>query len=150
MNIYIDADASPKVIKEILFRAAQRVCVPLILVANQNMNFPKSDYISGIAVSAGPDEADDRIVELVQPRDLVVTADIPLANRVVDKGAFALDPRGQLYTNDNIKDRLALRDLLDRLRSTGMTTGGPAPFNKKDSQAFANQLNSFLTRHCRD
>ena len=97
---------------------------------------------------SGPDVADDRIVALVQPGDLVITADIPLADRVVSKGAFALDPRGDLYTEENIKDRLAMRNLLNELRNDGAITGGPPAFGQKDRQAFANQLNRFLTRHC--
>jgi uncharacterized protein YaiI (UPF0178 family) len=147
IQIWVDADALPNVIKDILFRAAKRLGIPLTLVANQNVAIDPSVYIKSLSVPAGPDVADDRIVELVQPGDLVVTADIPLADRVVSKGAYAIDPRGDLYTAENIKDRLAMRDLLNELRNGGVITGGPPAFGQKDRQAFANQLNRFLTRH---
>ena len=120
--------------------------VPLVFVANKKLKYESSIIISSIIVPEGPDIADDRIVELAQPGDLVITADIPLADRVVAKGAFALDYRGKLYTEDNIKDRLALRDLLYELRDGGMMTGGPSMFSKKDCHAFVNQLDSFLVR----
>ena len=116
MRIYVDADAVPRDIKDLLFRAATRTKVPVTFIANQYMQLPRSLYISSEIVAAGPDEADDRIVELTRPGDLVITADIPLAARVVDKGGVALDPRGQLYTEDNVKERLATRDLMDQLR----------------------------------
>jgi uncharacterized protein YaiI (UPF0178 family) len=148
MKILVDADAFPNVIKDMLFRAARRHRIPLILVANQQMNIKKSPYISCIAVPAGPDVADDRIVELVQHGDLVITADIPLADRVVSQGAYAINPRGELYTEENIKDRLAVRDLMNELRNGGIITGGPSSFSRKDRQAFANQLDRFLTKHC--
>ena len=148
MKIFVDADAFPKVIKDILFRAAGRHRVPMILVANQQVNIKKSPYISCIAVPAGPDVADDRIVELVQHGDLVITADIPLADRVVERWAYAINPRGELYTEENIKDRLAVRDLMNELRNGGVITGGPSSFSQKDRQAFANQLDRFLTKHC--
>jgi len=147
MQIFVDADAFPNVIKDILIRAAARFHVPLVFVANQQVRIGRSANISSIVVPAGPDLADDRIAELAQPGDLVITADIPLADRVVSKGAFAINPRGKLYTEDNIKDLLAMRDLMNKLRDGGMVTGGPPAFNVKDRQAFANQLNSFLTRH---
>lgn len=147
MRIYIDADSCPVVIKEILYRAAGRVRVPLVLVANQYLAIPESEYISCIEVPAGPDIADDRIADMVEPNDLVITADLPLADRVVRKGGFALNPRGDLYTAENIKDRLATRDLMDVLRNSGMDTGGPSAFNMKDRQYFANQLDRFLVKH---
>jgi len=147
MQILIDADATPVVIKDILYRAVERNSIPLILVANQPMKHPKSVYISSIIVAAGPDEADDRIAEIVQPGDLVITADIPLADRVVTKGGYALNPRGDFYTVENIKERLAMRDLMDELRNSGLTTGNQAPFSSRDRQEFANQLDRFLTKH---
>lgn len=149
MKIYIDADAFPKVIKDILFRTSKRMKIPLILVANQYLRVPASPYITSIGVPLGPDSADDHIVELVCEGDLVVTADIPLADRVVKKRAYAINPRGELYTEDNIKERLAVRDLMDELRSSGINTGGPSSYGMKDKQAFANQLDRFLTKHCK-
>ena len=149
MQILVDADAFPNAVEKVLFKAVERVGVPLILVTNQCVRVPKSQYISSLTVPPGPDVADDRIVEMVQKGDLVVTADIPLADRVVSKGAYALNPRGELYTEDNVKDRLATRDLMHGLRDGGMITGGPPAFNPKDVQAFANQLDRFLTKHCR-
>lgn len=149
MHIYVDADAFPKVIQEILFRAIERVCVPLVLVSNKHVKCPKSELISRIVVGEGPDIADDKIVEMVQNGDLVITADIPLASRVIDKGAFAINPRGELYTKTNINHKLAMRDLMDELRKNGEITGGPASFNQKNIQEFANQLDRFLTKHCR-
>ncbi len=148
MKIYVDADGFPSAVKGLLIRAAIRLHVPLVFVANKKLKFESSAsvIISSIIVPEGPDIADDRIVELAQPGDLVITADIPLADRVVAKGAFALDYRGKLYTEDNIKDRLALRDLLYELRDGGMVTGGPSMFSKKDCHAFVNQLDSFLVR----
>lgn len=147
MRIFVDADSCPVVIKEILYRAAGRVRVPLVLVANQCLIIPKSSYISRVEVPAGPDVADDRIVDMVEANDLVITADLPLADRVVGKGGFVLNPRGDFYTAENIKDRLATRDLMDLLRNSGMDTGGPSSFSQKDRQSFANQLDSFLTKH---
>jgi uncharacterized protein YaiI (UPF0178 family) len=149
MQIYVDADAFPKVIQEILFRAIERVRVPLILVSNKHVRYPNSELISRLIVGEGPDVADDKIVELVQHGDLVITADIPLASRVIDKGAYSIDPRGELFTKTNIKHRLAMRDLMDELRKNGEITGGPASFNQKNVQEFANQLDRFLTKHCR-
>lgn len=149
MQILADADALPRPIAEVLFRAAERTGVPLVLVANKSAHVPASDPIRAVAVPEGPDVADDRIAEMAQPGDLVVTADIPLADRVVAKGATGVDVRGQLYTEENIKERLAVRDLLSTLRDGGAVTGGPAPFGRKDVQAFANQLDRFLTKHMR-
>ena len=146
MRIYVDADGFPSAAKDLLIRAVIRVQVPLIFVANKPLRYEPSAVIFSIIVPEGPDVADDRIVERIEPGDLVITADIPLADRVVAKGAFALNYRGKLYTEDNIKDRLAMRDLMNELRDGGMMTGGPAAFGKKDCQAFINQLDSFLSR----
>ncbi len=147
MQIYMDADACPKPVKEILFRAVKRVGVKLIMVANKEMRIPDSKNISLVIVDDGPDVADNKIAELVQVGDLIVTADIPLADRAVEKGAFALDPRGTFHTVETIKHRLAVRNLMDHLRSSGLPTSGPAAFNIKDRQAFANQLDKFLATH---
>jgi uncharacterized protein YaiI (UPF0178 family) len=146
MKIYVDADGFPKAAKDLLIRAAIRLQVPVVFVANKPARYPSSVLLSSLVVSEGPDRADDCIVDLAQPGDLVVTADIPLANRVVVKGAFALNYRGKLYTEGNIKDTLATRDLMSELRDAGMVTGGPSAFGKKDCQAFVNQLDSFLVR----
>ena len=146
VRIYVDADGLPKAARDILVRAAVRLSVPVVFVANKLVQHEASRLFSNLLVPEGPDIADDRIVELVEPGDLVVTADIPLADRVVVKGAFALNPRGKLYTEQNIKDRLALRDLLSDLRDVGLMTGGPRAFGRKDCQVFADQLDRFLVR----
>lgn len=146
MQIWVDADSCPLVIKEILYRAAQRACQQLILVANRPLQVPRSKFIRTVVVSDGLDVADDEIVRQMQPGDLVVTADIPLAAQVVAKGGYALNPRGGLYTEDNIGERLAVRDLLDSLRGSGIETGGPAALSPANRQAFANQLDRLLTR----
>jgi hypothetical protein len=150
MQIYVDADGFPRAAKEILIRAALRLAVPVVFVANKPLRREPSSLISTLLVPGGPDIADDRIAELAEPGDLVVTADIPLADRVVTKGAFALNPRGKLYTEENIKDRLAVRDLLSELRDGGLMTGGPPAFGKKDCQAFADQLDRFLIRRLKE
>ncbi len=150
MRIYVDADGFPTAAKDLVIRAALRLQVPLVFVANKKVRYEPSAVISSIIVPEGPDVADDRIVEMAEPGDLVITADIPLADRVVAKGAFALNPRGKLYTEGNIKDRLAMRDLLSELRDGGMMTGGPSLFSKKDCQAFVNQLDSFLMRRLKN
>ncbi len=147
MKIWVDADACPKATKSILMRAAQRVEITTTFVANQRMRIADSPFIETIQVPGGLDVADLKIVELTAPGDLVVTADIPLAAKVVEKGAVAIDPRGDFYTEENIRERLSIRDFMDGLRSTGVETGGPASFKQKDSQAFANQLDKFLTKH---
>jgi len=144
MRIWVDADACPNAIKEILFRAAERARVNLTLVANQPVRTPPSQYIKALQVPPGFDVADNKIVELTEAGDLVITADIPLAAGVIDKGGHALDPRGETYTKDNIKERLAMRKLIDELRSSGVDTGGPATFGNADRQAFANKLDRFL------
>jgi uncharacterized protein len=147
MRIWVDADACPQVIKEILFRAAERAQVVTTLVSNMALaRTPSSDFIKVIRVAKGFDGADQRIVQEVQPGDLVVTADLPLAAEVVARGACALDPRGELYTEDNVQDRLAMRNLLQALRSGGEMLGGPAPFRLNDRQKFANELDRFLAR----
>src|SRR5437667_10556135 len=138
MQIWVDADACPKVIKEILFRAAERMQVPMILVANRLLWTPPSRFIRAMRVAHGFNVADREIVEKVQAGDLVVTADIPLASAVIGRGAHALDPRGVLYTKDNIHERLAVRNLMDQLRASGVETSGPAPWSPGDSHAFAN------------
>ncbi len=146
MQIWVDADACPKAIKEILYRAAERVKIQLTLVANRQLHCPRSSYVRAIQVPSGFDEADHRIVQLMRPGDLVVTGDIPLAAAVVEEGGHALGPRGEQFTDDNIRERLAMRDLMDHLRSTGLETGGPAALSKSDRQAFANGLDQLLTR----
>ena len=146
MNIWVDADACPVVIKEILFRAAQRTETELTLVANQSISVPASRFIKTLRVSHGFDVADNEIVQRVQRNDLVITADIPLAADVIDKGAVALSPRGELYTTENIKARLNMRDILETMRSTGVQTAGPPPLNQSDRQEFANHLDTILRK----
>ncbi len=144
MTIWVDADACPKVIKEILYRAAERVKTDLVLVANRSLHVPRSAYIRTLKVGAGFDVADRKIAEECAEGDLVITADIPLAADVVGKGAHALNPRGEMYTEENIQERLALRNFMDELRSTGVQTGGPAALSARDRQSFAGQLDRFL------
>lgn len=146
MKILIDADACPRAVKEILFRASERLKIRLILVANQRVPAPASEFISSETVEAGFDVADDRIVELAEEGDLVVTADIPLASRVIEKNGRALNPRGELYTKDSIREKLVMRNLMSELRDGGMIEGGgPAPFSQKDTLRFAQSLDRFLT-----
>ena len=145
MRIWVDADAWPGEVKELLYRAANRTKTKVTLVANQPMRTPRSEFIDSLVVPAGMNVADQRIVELVNAGDLVITADIPLAAEVVANGGQALNPRGELYTDANVGKRLADRNLLDELRGGGEITGGPANFNAKDRQAFANQLDRWLT-----
>lgn len=145
MKIWVDADACPQEIKELLFRAAKRTQTRVTLVANQPLRTPASELIDSIRVSSGANVADQEIVELLQPGDLVVTADIPLAADAVAKGADALNPRGEMYTPENVGERLAVRDLVDGLRGEGQITGGPSNFSAKDKQRFANQLDRWLT-----
>ncbi|MBN1983585.1 MAG: YaiI/YqxD family protein [Chitinivibrionales bacterium] len=147
MKIIIDADACPRVIKEILCRATERLHLQLILVSNQYIRTVPLPHIRNIVVAEGADEADDKIVEIVDDEDVVITADIPLADRVVRKGGFAMDPRGDLYTVDTINQRLAMRNFMDGLRTCGVATGGPPPFNAADKQKFANQFDRFMTEH---
>ncbi|OGT88784.1 MAG: hypothetical protein A2286_06970 [Gammaproteobacteria bacterium RIFOXYA12_FULL_61_12] len=149
MKIWVDADACPVVVKEILFRAAERSRVEVTLVANQPVRTPPSPLINAIRVTAGFDVADNEIVKRVEKGDLVITSDIPLAAEVIEKGAQALNPRGELYTTDNVRARLNMRDFMETLRASGIQTGGPPPLNQADRQAFANQLDRFLARHAK-
>jgi len=146
MHIWIDADACPGVIKDILYRAAERVELPLILVANQPLRIPPSRFIKTVQVGSGFDVADNHIVQHIEAGDLVITADIPLAAEVIEKGGHALNPRGDFYTRENIRQRLSMRDFMETLRSSGIQTGGPATLNQKDRMNFANQLDSFLAK----
>lgn len=149
MQIWVDADACPGVIKEILFRAADRTGVRLTLVANKAMRVPASPNIRFLQVPAGFDVADKRIVELLEPDDLVITADIPLAAEVIAKHAHALNPRGELYTKENVRERLSMRNFMDELRGSGVATGGPPALSQRERQAFANNLDAFLARQGR-
>ena len=144
MRIWVDADACPVVIKDVLYRAAVRVGVELTLVANKPLRTPPSPLIKAVQVEAGFDVADHYIAQSAGPGDLVVTADIPLATQVVEKGALALNPRGQLYTDENVRQLLDMRNFMDELRSSGVQTGGPAALSKGDRQVFANQLDRLL------
>lgn len=146
MKIYVDADACPQPIKQILYKAAIRTNRQLILVANQAIFAPKDPLIKVVRVMSGADIADNYIAEHVEADDLVITADIPLADRVIDNHAVALNPRGEFYTKENIKERLSTRDFLHGLRSSGVNTGGPAPLDQKDIRAFANALDRYLTK----
>ena len=146
MKIYVDADACPVVIKQILFKAAERTQTQLILVANQFIQTPNSKVIQSIRVESGFDVADDKIVEFTEIGDLVITSDLPLANDVIEKGGLALSPRGELFTTENIKSRLNMRDFLDTMRASGVHTGGPAPLSQSDRQAFGNQLDRILAK----
>jgi len=147
MKIWVDADACPVVIKDILFRAAKRTGVPLILVANQPLRIPSADNISMLQVAAGFDVADNEIVKRLDAGDLVITSDIPLAAEVLEKGGHALSVRGELYSLDTIRARLNMRDFMDTLRASGIHTDGSQALNQNDRKSFANQLDRFLTRH---
>jgi len=144
VQIWVDADACPGVIKEILYRAADRLRIHVTLVANQMLRTPPSPWIRALQVPGGFDVADNEIVYRVTAGDLVITADIPLAASVLDKGGLALDPRGERYSADNIRERLSLRSFMDELRASGVDTGGPPPFGQADRQAFANALDRLL------
>lgn len=146
MKIWVDADACPAVIKDILFRAAVRAEIMLTLVSNHALTVPPSPFITRLQVGSGFDVADSRILQLIQSDDLVITGDIPLAAAVIDKGALALNPRGNLYTKENIKERLAVRNFSTEMRSAGMMTGGPNAMSKKQIQDFANELDKIITR----
>ena len=146
VKIWVDADACPIVIKQILFRTAKRLNIETILVANQSISIPSSDLIRRITVRDGADIADDRIVELMQPFDIVITGDIPLASRVVDKGGIAIGTRGELFDDASVHGRLASRNLMEQFRSAGVDTSGPKPLSNKDIQSFANQLDRMLTK----
>jgi uncharacterized protein YaiI (UPF0178 family) len=147
MKIWVDADACPVVIKEILFKAANRTGVQLTLIANQFIRTPPSSYIKFIQVKSGFDVADNEIVKRVSLGDLVITSDIPLAAEVIEKGAIVLDSRGELYSDENIRDRLNMRDFMETLRASGIDTGGPSALNQNDRKNFANQLDKLLTKH---
>ncbi len=147
MKIWVDADACPVVIKEILFRAAVRTKLEVTLVANQRIRIPPSKYINQIQVSSGFDVADDEIVKRLGQGDLVITGDIPLAAEVIAKNAVSLDPRGELYTEDNIKQRLNIRDFMDTMRASGIQTGGQAPISQADRQNFANNLDKIINQY---
>jgi hypothetical protein len=150
MHILVDADACPNAIKEILVRAAMRLKIKATFVANKNLSVPSSPYLDTMRVGQGFDVVDDTIAELVRQGDLVITADIPLAAKVIEKGGTGLNPRGGLYTPENIKAKLTMRNMMDELRSTGVVTGGPAPLSHADRNAFANQLDRFLTACIRE
>ena len=149
MQIWVDADACPGVIKEILFRAADRAGICATLVANTLLRIPPSRYIRALQVPRGFDVADNEIVKRLEPGDLVITADIPLASDVIAKGGHALNPRGEFYTQDTIEAQLTMRNFMDQLRGSGVDTGGPASFSQGDRQAFANQLDKFLAHQRR-
>lgn len=146
-QIWVDADACPRVIKEILFRAADRTGTRLTLVANQPLSVPGSRFIRSLQVAGGFDVADNYIVQQAMAGDLVVTADIPLAAELVEKGCIALNPRGELYTSDNIRQRLNMRDFMDTMRGSGLEMGGPPPLSQSDRLLFANQLDRYLASH---
>jgi uncharacterized protein YaiI (UPF0178 family) len=146
MQIWVDADACPTVIKDILLRAADRARIRVTLVANQPIRRAVSPFVHFVLVPAGFNVADARIVELMQPGDLVVTADVPLAASVIEKGGVALDPRGTLYTTENVRERLSLRNFMDELRGSGVNTGGPATLSQRERQLFANQLDRWLKK----
>ena len=146
MTIWVDADACPGVIKDMLYRAAQRASLQLTLVANRALQVPHSPWISMVQVPGGFDVADNHILDIAVAGDLVITADIPLAAAVVGKGASALNPRGELYTRDNVQGLLDMRNFMDTLRSSGVETGGPSTLSNNDRQAFAAQLNRWIAR----
>lgn len=146
MKIWVDADACPAVVRDMLFKASRRTGVALTMVANQPVKVPADPQISALQVSSGFDVADDAIVERAEPGDLVITADIPLAAEVIEKGALALNPRGELYTTETIRSRLNMRDFMDTMRSSGIQSGGPAAYGQREKQAFANQLDRLLAR----
>lgn len=150
MKIYIDADACPNVIKDIVFRASSRTNIPVVVVANSPIRIPLTGLISIIQVPKGFDMADHRIIEEMSKDDIVITADIPLADAVINQGGIAINPRGELYNPDNIKDRLTTRNLMEELRSSGMITGGPKTLGLKDRQTFANSLDALLSKHSRN
>lgn len=150
MKLWIDADAAPRDVKEIVFRAARRLRLETVLVANQRLTTPLDHpFVTAVQVKGGPDVADRHIAEHAEPGDLAVTADIPLAARLVEKGVTVLDPRGEEYTEENIGDRLAIRDFMDSLRGAGEKTSGPLPYSTLDRQAFAEALDRVLTRRLR-
>ena len=147
MTLFIDGDAFPNLLKPIILKSIERLALPTKVIANKKISIGKSKYVEYIIVSQGADEADHHIVELCSEGDLVITADIPLADRIISKNAHAIDHRGELYSVDNIKQYLAMRNLMESIRESGEMTGGPKAFGQKDAHAFANQLNAFLTKH---
>ena len=147
MKLFIDGDAFPNLLKPILLKAINRLQLTSIVIANKKINIGKSEFIKYCIVEQGADEADNHIVQQCQNGDLVITADIPLADRVITKQAHAIDHRGELYTNENIKQYLTMRNLMESIRETGETTPGPKPFTQKDAHTFANSLNSFLAKY---
>ena len=149
MNIWVDADACPVAIKEILYRAAERAGIPLTLVANKPLAVPRSRFIRALQVERGFDIADPEIAQRLAPGDLVITADVPLAAEVIARGGHAINPRGERYTADNVREHLAMRDLLAKLRETGVQTSGPAPLGQTDRKRFADQLDRFLAQKAR-
>ncbi len=146
MHIWVDADACPKVIKTILFRAAERMGCPLTLIANQQLQVPPSRHIRAVQVAQGFDVADNEIVKRATAGDLVITSDIPLADEIINKGAYALTPRGELFTTENIRARLNMRDFMDTMRASGLDTSGPPPLSESDKRTFANRLDQFLAK----
>jgi len=144
--LYIDADAFPNLLKPIILRAIERLCLKTYVISNKKVSIGTSSHVIYMIVNQGADEADHKIVEMANEGDLVITADIPLADRIISKHAHAIDHRGELYSEENIKHYLAMRNLMDEIRSTGEITKGPKPFGKKDVESFANQLNSFLSK----
>jgi len=147
MILFIDGDAFPNLLKPITLRSIERLKLETKVIANKKINIGKSSYIEYIIVDQGADEADNHIVELCEEGDLVITADIPLADRIISKQAHAIDHRGELYSRDNIKQYLAIRNLMESIRESGEMTKGPKPFGVKDATSFANQLNAFFTKH---
>ena len=146
MKIWVDADACPRAIKEIIFRASERLGIETILVANQAMHLPRSTHIRLMVVPKGPDVADQKIIDLVEKADLVITQDIPLAAAIVEKGATGINPRGEAYTEESVRERLSMRDFMDELRQSGVQTGGPAAFSEKDKRKFASTFDRLLAR----
>lgn len=149
MRIFVDGDAFPNLLKPIIFRSIERLKLETFVISNKHINIGKSKLITYIVVEQGADEADNYIVELLNEGDLVITADIPLADRVITKNAHAIDHRGELYSIDNIKQYLAMRNLMEKIRESGEMTKGPKPFDQKDAHQFANQLHKFLTKYCK-
>ncbi len=147
MILYVDGDAFPNLLKPILFRAIERLRLETIVIANKKINIGKSALITYLVVEQGADEADNKIVELLKENDLVITADIPLADRTISRNAYAIDHRGELYTKDNVKQYLAMRNMMQEIRDSGEITKGPSAFSQKDAQNFANQLNKFLQKY---
>lgn len=150
MKIWIDADACPRDIKEIVYRASERLQLPVFLVANSYMKFPDSPLISMVIVSDGFDAADNHIADEVAPEDIVITADVPLAARIVERGTVAIDPRGEVYTEENVGERLSVRNLMQELRSGGLVQGGPSQMDSQDTHKFASALDRELTRKMKD